>query len=203
MSDVSEHVEEREFYSTREAAQRLGVSLRSVQVWVESGRLPAWKTDGGHRRIPRAAVESIVRQQELARAAGERPATVVLVDDDRYMLDLYRRVLSARMPTLRIETAENGFEGLLMIGKVRPDLVLLDLQMPGLDGFRLLHALGRVPEYADTHVVVLTGLDDEEIAERGGLPRSVIVLHKPYSIPSLPDIVQQALQSAPAAGSSR
>lgn len=187
-------VKERDFYSTREASQRLSVSLRTVQVWVESGRLPAWKTDGGHRRIPRSAVDSMVKAQELASAARERPPTVVLIDDDRYMLDLCKRILKSQLSELHVETATNGFEGLLIIGKLRPDLILLDLQMPGLDGFRLLHALSNAPDYADIAIVVMTGLEDPEITARGGLSDTVSVLRKPYGVASLAEVISKLLR---------
>ncbi|QYY27959.1 response regulator [Cupriavidus pinatubonensis] len=186
--------EEPDFYSTREAARRLGVSLRSIQVWVESGRLPAWKTDGGHRRIPRTAVETLATEQDQARAASSRPPTIILIDDDPYMLDLCQRVISTRLPAVRLEVAQNGFEGLLMIGKVNPDLIVLDLMMPGMDGFRLIHALGRVPHYCEIGTVVMTGLTEEEIAAHGGLPAAVTVLRKPQGVLALPETIEMLLK---------
>lgn len=51
------------FVTTREAASLLSVSLRTIQLWVESGVLKAWKTVGGHRRIPRTAIAKLLEQQ--------------------------------------------------------------------------------------------------------------------------------------------
>ena len=57
--------------TTREAAMRLGVSLRTVQLWVEAGTLPAGRTPGGHRRIRLSAVEALAQRSGL-RAAHEQ-----------------------------------------------------------------------------------------------------------------------------------
>ena len=57
---------EEDFLTTREAASLLGVALRTVQLWVEAGKLSAWKTRGGHRRIPRQAVESLRQQRDVS-----------------------------------------------------------------------------------------------------------------------------------------
>ena len=59
--------------STREAAERLGVALRTVQLWVESGVLPAWKTAGGHRRISRIAVERLIGERRAALSGDTQP----------------------------------------------------------------------------------------------------------------------------------
>src|SRR5438874_13406548 len=77
-----------DFCSTKEAATMLGVSHRTVQLWVESGVLQAWKTAGGHRRIALASVNRLVEQRSHAiqappgqdGASGDRK--VLLVDDD-------------------------------------------------------------------------------------------------------------------------
>lgn len=183
-----------DFYSTRDAAEQLGVSLRTIQMWVESGRLPAWKTDGGHRRIPRGAVAALVAEQAAARQARTRPVTVVLVDDDAFLLDIWRSALVVALPGVRVETARGGFEGLLTIGKLRPDLVVMDLVLPGIDGFRLLHTLSHNSEYSAIRTVVITALTAQEIASRGGVPAGVPVFHKPLEVPRLPGIVSAGLE---------
>ena len=81
-----------EFCSTREAASLLGVSLRTAQLWVESGVLRAWKTAGGHRRILKSSIDAILRERERAvegatKAGGFR---ILVVEDDPDLLKLYR-----------------------------------------------------------------------------------------------------------------
>ena len=67
-------MEKSDLLSTREAAQLLGISLRTAQLWVESGVLRAWKTAGGHRRILRASVEAVLAERRIAVGDASPPA---------------------------------------------------------------------------------------------------------------------------------
>ncbi|MGO4331260.1 response regulator [Cupriavidus sp. 2TAF22] len=193
------------FYSTRTAAEMLGVSLRTVQLWVENGRLPAWKTDGGHRRIPADAVDRMVAEQRHqsapaspAAAPPARPFRVLLVEDDEHLLQIYRMALDALDPRVEILEATNGYDGLLLIGSSKPDLVVLDLIMPGIDGFRLCRTIDAQQEFATTRIAVVTSLDKHAIADRGGIPPHIRVFSKPIPMSVLQSLVV-TLQVSPGA----
>ena len=131
------------FLSTRAAAARLGVALSTVQAWVETGVLPAWKTAGGHRRIPSDAIEAIrLRQQSvLDQAPVPRLFKVLVVEDDPVQRELYRRQFTEWRLPIQLFMAEDGFEGLLLSGRHAPDLIITDLAMPEMDGFRMIRRL--------------------------------------------------------------
>lgn len=186
--------------STREAAERLGVALRTVQLWVEGGVLPAWKTAGGHRRISRAAVEKLIAershalsgQPNAAAASDNRPLRVLVVEDDPDMLKLICMVMEGWDLPLQIRTATNGFEALLRIGDESPDLLLTDLNMPGMDGFKMINALqGHNPGGDALRVVVVTALSPSEVAQRGGLPESVRLFTKPLPFDDLEVLLRE------------
>lgn len=173
----------KEALTTREAADVLGVSMRTVQLWVESGILPAWKTPGGHRRIPADAVEQVASSQ---RAAYGRPLRmhpggieVLLVEDDAVQRELVGGMLRHSLPSLRLRVAGDGYEGLVRAGQQTPDVLVTDISMPGLDGLRMVRSLMSNPDFAATRMVVFSCLDDEEIRERGGLPSGVVFVPKP------------------------
>ncbi len=189
-------------YTTREAARRLGVSLRTVQLWVESGTLPAWKTAGGHRRIARDAVERLVREQDRALDGDSREARfrILVVEDEESLRKLYEAKLAGWDLPLEILTASNGYEALLIIGEKHPDLLVADLSMPAMDGFRMIRTLKSSDDYRDLEIVVVTALDTTEIEDRGGLPENVRVFRKPIPFADLEAIVRERL--APVAGKS-
>ncbi len=200
--------------STREAAERLGVALRTVQLWVEGGVLPAWKTAGGHRRISRLAVERLIDERTAA-LSGTAPlpmlpvlATpeidgrlqVMVVEDEPELLRLFTLVIGGWDLPLTLTSAGNGFEALLQMGQHCPDLLVTDLNMPGMDGFKMIAALrGVSPAFDSMEIVVVTALSPEEIERRGGLPANVRVFHKPIPFDDLETLVRSRIDGLAAA----
>jgi excisionase family DNA binding protein len=177
------------YLSTREAADRLGVSLRSVQLWVENGVLRAWKTAGGHRRIPLDCVEEMLRARAVT--AGEYAAApgfdILLIEDDLVQVELMRaRLASLALPLpVNLRVSMDGYMGLVALGEVEPDLLLLDLGLPRMDGFELLRSLRASPSYQHLPVIVTSALSPAEVANRGGLPPGVAFLPKPVDFHAL------------------
>lgn len=166
--------------STREAALALGISVRTAQIWVEEGRLKAWKTPGGHRRILRTSVDEVLTRRRAELAIPVHRFEILVVEDDPVQREMYETVL-VRMGKQRVNvrTAESGYEALLLIGEQQPDLLVTDLIMPGIDGFGMLETLTKRPLSKPMQIVVATALDTAEIEARGGLPPGVSVFHKP------------------------
>jgi DNA-binding response OmpR family regulator len=88
----------------------------------------------------------------------------------------------------QVQTARNGFEALVRVGLITPDLLITDLNMPEMDGFQMLQQLKSMTELAAVTVVVVTGLDNAEIEARGGVPEGIPILHKPMPFDQLRDI---------------
>lgn len=174
------------YVSTREAADMLSISLRSAQLWVENGVLVAWKTPGGHRRILKSSVDQVLAE----RAKIEKPQVseaqlrIVLVEDDPDLTKLLVISIKSAISDVEIFTSRDGFEGLVMIGQVHPDVLITDLNMPGMDGFRMLRAVGS-GLHAPAHILVITALSTSDIRDRGGLDPSITVLQKPISLAQL------------------
>lgn len=176
----------------------LGVSLRTVQLWVDGGLLAAWKTVGGHRRITVASVSRLLEERKVERAGTGRKEesasgtalSVLVVEDDADLLALYRANLSFWDPPVELLTAANGFEGLLKIGENPPDLLITDLAMPGMDGLQMLRTLCANPSFECMSIAVVTGLDKADIALRGGIPENITVFRKPVPFERLKLLAQ-------------
>jgi len=171
-------------YTTRTAAKQLGVSLRTVQLWVDSGILQAWKTPGGHRRVTISSVQKLLRHgdKRMVHNPGQDQGFVMLlVEDDADLLRFYELTINSWHLPLKLVTAENGYEGLMLIGELQPDLIITDLIMPGLDGFDMIHALRANSLLSDTDVIIMTSMAQMEIDDRGGLPQEYSILFKPVS----------------------
>lgn len=179
----------------------LGVSLRTVQVWVDSGLLEGWRTVGGHRRITETSIERLMRERTLDRlvpaaaqqkspATPDKTFTLLVVEDDADLLELYRHTIDSWNLPLTLQTASNGFEGLMLIGETLPDMLVTDLNMPGINGFEMLRSLRIRFDMSQMAIVVVTGLDKADIYMHGGLAADIEVLTKPAPFPRLKQMVE-------------
>lgn len=192
---------ERAFCTTREAATLLGVSVGTAQLWTENGLLQGWKTSGGHRRISRESVERLLHRSGTVAMTPMPPERVMptfpertgrmqvmVVEDDPSLLRLYQTQM-ARWPFHpEVLAIPSAIAALVMIGRRAPDILVTDLNMPGLDGFGMLRVLRHDPMVANTRIVVVSGLEPADIERRGGLPQGVELLPKPIPFKRLQEI---------------
>ena len=208
MSTIGGSVQ-KSFVTTQEAARLLGMSLRTVQLWAESGLLACWKTEGGHRRIPLESVERLLAERAGGGPADLKPRgraplqplSILVVEDEPTLMRLYRMQLARWRMRPELTTAVNGYEALVRVGRLHPDLLIADLVMPEMDGFDMLRTLRAMPELDAMEIVVVTGLDPEQLITRGGLPQGIQVLPKPIPFAELEAIAERlAVQLGRATG---
>jgi excisionase family DNA binding protein len=183
-----------EVCTTQRAAEILGVSVSSIQQLVEAGAIDAWKTRGGHRRIPLAAVLAYKGRQTShaphvpavpARPAPREQATILVVEDNAMQRQLYQIHLAAWHLPAHIVFCENGYQALLEIARRQPDIVLTDIVMEGIDGYELLNTIVNDPQLRPMHIAILSALQETDLDERGGLPPGVVFFDKPINYDEL------------------
>ncbi len=157
---------EPEWLTLGEAARYLGVAQSTIRKWSDNGRVRAFYTPGRHRRYRREDLDAFLESSGPAPDGGP---LVLIVDDDEQVREYVRVSLEAEGYSVR--EAGNAEEGLRVLEEIKPDLVLLDVMMPQVDGWEMLrrvqerHGVGAIP------VVMFSGkVDDveaDEAAERG------------------------------------
>ncbi|MBA2357391.1 MAG: response regulator [Actinobacteria bacterium] len=151
-----------EWFTLGQAAGYLGVAQSTIRKWTDAGRVPAFKTPGGHRRYRRSDLDGFLAQ------SGPRPElrgpVILIVDDDDGLRAVVRSSLElAGYAVLEAASAE---EGLTMLEQRAPDLILLDVVMPDVDGWEMLkrvqerHGVGSIP------VLMFSGQVDERALEQ-------------------------------------
>jgi excisionase family DNA binding protein len=179
-----------EVCTTQEAAQILGISVTSVQQLVESGVIEAWKTKGGHRRIPLAAVEAYKASPNAPQVPLDRPApgkktSILVVEDNKLQRDIYAKKIASWNLPATTTFCENGYQALVEIAINKPDIVLADIVMDGIDGYEVISTILSYPSLSDTNIAILSSLAPEELDARGGIPEGVVFFRKPVNYDEL------------------
>ena len=185
-----------DYCTTRVAAQRLGLSPGTIQKMVEDGVLACWKTSGGHRRIPLSAIEAqlILRNNTLPAKTTEPDAISLLIAEDNLDLQiLYAKSIASWGIPISVQLVGNGYDGLMMIGRHTPDVLIVDLMMPGINGFEMIHRIRANPDLKNMDIIVVTGISRDEIETRGDLPSDITLYQKPIPFDQLHGYLQAKL----------
>jgi len=177
---------EPEFYSTREAAAKLGLSLGTVQKMVETGALNAWKTSGGHRRVLASSLEDYMRaRQSGVHISANQNLSILVVEDNHDMQKNYTEQIANWGIDVDLHLESGGLNALLYIAKHRPDILITDLDIANLDGFEMVNSLRSDQSFSAMDIIIVTEMSKDDIVKRGGLPRDVMVFAKPVSFATL------------------
>jgi excisionase family DNA binding protein len=182
-------VQTEEVCTTQRAAELLGISVSTVQQLVEAGVIEAWKTKGGHRRIPLTAVLAYKAQPTAAPAPQPRlqhdEAAILVVEDNPMQRQLYERQLAMWGLPAKVTFCENGYQALLEIARRQPDILLTDIMMDGMDGYELVKSIQADPQLPPMHIAIVSALTPDALEQRGGVPRGVVFFSKPVNYDEL------------------
>ncbi len=170
--------------TTTQAAKICKTSFMSINRWIQSGLLKAYKTPGGHKRIIKGDLIDFMKENNIPffDEIIQKRFKVMIVDDDPNACDLLAQGLRSSQYNIDVATAHNGFEAGALVSRILPDVVLLDLMMPGVDGFKVCSHIKSNPQTKNCKVLIVTGHgndDNVEIAMAAGAER---VLFKPVNI---------------------
>jgi excisionase family DNA binding protein len=172
--------------TSTEVGELLQVNSSSVKNWVNEGRLTAFRTPGGHRRIRASDLVEFLAKHKMPiptslESAGRK--RLLIVDDDMMHLRTMGRLVNQRyQDRVHVALTENGIDALVMVGSFKPHLIVLDVFMPELDGLEVCRRLKANPGTRDIQVIVASGhltAEVEDNAMRAGARRC---LTKPIDI---------------------
>lgn len=159
--------EQHQLLSTREAANLLGVSVRTIQLWVEQGLLSAWKTPGGHRRIVQESLLSLLHKRQKL-----QPLTYVLcVNLNTDFFKLLQLLCQQWNFPVELQHARNAVDALLMMGERKPEVVVMAADQQGID-------LSMLQQELTQHRVKLALLSKED--PTANLPLDTLWLNLPF-----------------------
>lgn len=203
MSEISAPLDELPHFTTAEVAKLLGLAIRSVQLMVDRGELQAWKTPGGHRRITRASVEewrsrqsrSYEQSPSISTSHLKNKARVLLIEDSVHFQSLVQLLIQRHFPDVELHIAHDGITGMALFGRVQPDVMLVDILLPDINGAALITALRTNPQFSTCKLLVITSLDQEERRTYDFALEGVQILHKPQLVQDFPHALNELLAS--------
>ncbi|MDP2963585.1 MAG: response regulator [Sulfurimicrobium sp.] len=143
-----------DYLTPTEAGKLLGVSPITLRKWADRGLIKARATLGGHRRYPLNEVERMLQWQNQPNTS---PIQIMIVDDDPFISEVLQEFLSNLKVPVAVEIANNGFEAGRKLAAIMPDIILLDLMMPGMDGFDVCRRVKNDPDSSGIRVIAMTG----------------------------------------------
>ncbi|MCR4939263.1 MAG: response regulator [Treponemataceae bacterium] len=160
-------------YSALEVANICGVVNQTAINWIRNGYLKAFSTPGGQYRVYQDDLIEFMMKRHMripsdlvVEDKGDSAGTILIVDDDKGLNNVMAKYLTGKFPDFSICQAFDGFEAGVQFVEKKPDLVLLDLNLPGLDGFSLCSRINDSDEFGKPLVFIITSLNDEGLEEK-------------------------------------
>jgi len=184
-------MESRLSYSTSDVAKYCHVTADTIRKWAEAGKIRVFKTPGGHRRIRRDDLLRFLRENNMPihEDLGNAGIKILVVDDEKAVISVIRRFLERAETPFQIEMAMDGFDAGQMVATFQPDIIFLDLRLPGLDGFEVTRRIKSNSDTSHIHIIAMTGYYQGEVANRVLELGAAILLQKPFT----PDDLRKAL----------
>lgn len=171
-------------YSTHDVAKICCVTPTTVIRWIEDGLIPAFKTVGGHRRVRREDLERVCRERGIPFNVpqGSEVGRILVIDDEPVILDLVRDVVKDLSQKFEVGVAKDAFDAGRLVVSFRPQLIFLDLMMPGVDGFEVCTRLKKDSATTNTEIIAITGYYTEANMERIISAGASACLKKPLDV---------------------
>jgi len=171
------------FLTTGEIAAACQVTIPTVKRWIAEGHLAAFKTAGGHYRITDEEFKRFQAAYKIPGPTDGQPR-ILIIDDDKTLLESMVEALTWDR-TYKLETASDGYEGLIKVGTFHPHLLILDLRMPGLDGFQVCRKVKADPVMRSAKILAITGYPEGDARERIMRAGADGFLEKPFELTAL------------------
>jgi excisionase family DNA binding protein len=183
--------DEPDWLTLGQAAKYLGMAQSTIRKWSDTGRLPAFYTPGGHRRYRRSDLDTFLERGGAAAPPrrGEGRRLILIVDDDERLREFVR--VNLEMEGYSVREAASADEGLAALDEEPPDLILLDVMMPQVDGWEMLrrvherHGVGAIP------VIMFSGKVDEDSLRTAASRGAQGFIGKPFNPQQLIESTKQ------------
>lgn len=189
-------------FSALEVANICGVVNQTAINWIKNGYLKAFTTPGGQYRVYSEDLVDFLHSrgmrmpEELQKILDEKLEidSAIIVDDDRDLNNLMKQFLQQHYPDFTIHQAFDGFEAGKMIAEHKPGVILLDIDLPGVNGHKLCRSIKEDETLGNPIVVSVSGLDDPAEEEQILKDGADAFVPKPLALERLPEVIEELVE---------
>lgn len=188
-------------YSALEVANICGVVNQTAINWINTGHLKAFKTPGGQYRVYPEDLLSFMKERKMyipqalldSCSSSATEKTLLVIDDDVAFNNVVVKFISERMEGLKINSAHDGFEAGVQMSSTKPRCIVLDIDLPGVNGLELCRKIHDTEMYGKPKIIVVTGLQDSDIEKKVKDLGADYFFRKPLQLADLHKAVEDAL----------
>lgn len=186
MSSTPQELLHKEVFTTGDVAEICSVSQQTVIRCFDSGRLKGYRVPGSRfRRIPRESLIQFMKENEIPLdrlSAGKR--RVLVVEDDPAIVEMLVELLE-RDGRFEVASAQNGFDAGAKTREFRPDVIVLDYMLPGLNGNEVCRSVRADSSLQDVKIIMISGVVDRDEVEALRRDGADAFLQKPFRMEAL------------------
>ncbi len=186
-------------YGTYEAAQICHVTPSTIGNWIEKGLIPTFTTGGGHRRMWAKDLLNFLHKHNMPIPDFLQDSSaprIVVVDDDNNICTTVKRIVKKLITGAEVSTADNGFDAGQLIADVHPALVILDLRLPGIDGFKICRSIRANEKLRDTRILAISGFTEDEYRHKALAAGADEFLAKPFELADMKESLFRLLKGS-------
>ncbi len=173
-----------QLFTTHDISRLLQVDPSTVSKWIDKGILMAFRTPGGHRRVRSSDLRTflIAHQMPVPDEVGSSVVRLLIVDDEKPVLDGLKRAFKPYSAHVDVTTTTSGVEALLLVAEQKPHGMLVDLNMPDLDGLEVCRRIRIRKSLEGVRLITMTARLSQELVEQSMAAGAVACLPKPIDV---------------------
>ena len=184
--------------TTGEIAEYCHVTYRAVLKWIVAGKLKAYRTPGKHSRVEVEDFLYFLKEYNMPIpdefTMGNRMKKILIVDDDKNMARSIQRILALE-DKFELEMAFDGFDAGRKVMELKPDLIILDIRMPGMDGYEVTKRIKEIPELSHAKIIAISAFFKQEGRDKIVSLGANACLDKPFSEEILLQTIEELINT--------
>jgi len=177
--------------SVSQMAKVCKVSTETIRRWIDKGAIASSKTLGGHRRILIDDFLKFLKQNDMPydRRLLDQKRRILIIDDESGVIDILKGYVAELEEDYEVDSASSGFEAGQRVAESSPDIIFLDIVMPGMDGFEVCQMLKNDIHTKDIRIIAMTGYATDENIQKIMECGAGACLKKPFSFETFKDAI--------------